>query len=198
MTDNHNQPRPGEDHERRREQQYHPRIWIASLADYNAGYLHGRWVDATQDSDDLEAAAQEILATSRESGAEEYAIFDYDEFGSYRVQEYDRLEDVSVIARGIAEHGDVFAVWAELHDGDPVMMASFEDAYLGTYDSAEQWAEQLLDDEGITQLLDKAIPDDLRNYVQVDYEAWARDAQISGSIHIEDLPDGRIAVFDVT
>lgn len=197
MTDNHNQP-PGEDHERRREQKYHPRIWIASLADYNAGILHGRWVDATQDTEDLEATAQEILATSREPGAEEYAIFDYDEFGSYRVQEYDRLEDVSLIARGIAEHGDVFAVWAELHDGDSAMMASFEDAYLGTYDSAEKWAEQLLDDEGIPQLLDKAIPDDLRNYVSIDYEAWARDAQISGSIHIEDLPDGRVAVFDVT
>ncbi|SDB87315.1 Antirestriction protein [Raineyella antarctica] len=196
MTDNHNQP--GENHERRPEQQYHPRIWIASLADYNAGILHGRWVDATQDPDDLEAAAREILTSSHEPSAEEYAIFDYDEFGSYRVQEYDRLEDVSLIARGIAEHGDVFAVWAELHDGDPAMMASFEDAYLGTYDSAEQWAEQLLDDEGIPQLLDKAIPDDLRNYVSIDYEAWARDAQISGSIHIEDLPDGRVAVFDVT
>lgn len=198
MTDHHEQPHPGEDHERQREQQYHPRIWLASLADYNAGRLHGRWVDATQDPDDLEADAQEILATSHEPAAEEYAIFDYDEFGSYRVQEYDRLEDVSLIARGIAEYGDVFAVWAELHDGDPAMMASFDDAYLGTYDSAEQWAEQLLDDEGITALIDKAVPEDIRPYVSINYEAWAHDAQLSGSIHIEDLPDGRVVVFDVT
>lgn len=194
MTDH--SEHPGEDHER--EQQYHPRIWIASLADYNAGILHGEWIDATQDPEDLEAAAQHILATSSEPGAEEYAIFDYDEFGAYRIQEYDRLDDVSLIAKGIAEHGDVFAAWAELHDGDPGMMAAFEDAYLGTYDSAEQWAEQLLDDEGIPSLLDKAVPEDLRAYVSIDYEAWARDAQISGSIHIEDLPDGRVAVFDVT
>lgn len=196
MTDNHNQP--GEDHEHRREQQYRPRIWIASLADYNAGILHGEWVDATQDAEDLHAAAEQILATSSEPGAEEYAIFDYDEFSTYRIQEHDRLEDVSLIARGIAEHGAVFAAWAELHDGDPGMMAAFEDAYLGTYDSAERWAEQLLDDEGISGLLDKAVPEDLRPYVSIDYEAWARDAQLSGSIHIEDLPDGRVAVFDVT
>ncbi|WOQ17602.1 antirestriction protein ArdA [Raineyella sp. W15-4] len=195
MTDNH-EPQP-DDAEREHEARRHPRIWIASLADYNAGLLHGAWIDATQDPEDLHAAAQEILATSREPGAEEYAIFDYDEFGSYRVGEYERLDDVSVIAKGIAEHGDPFAVWAELHDGDPAMMAAFEDSYLGTYDSAVQWAEQLLDDEGIPGLLDKAIPEDLRPYVSIDYDAWARDAVASGSIDIEDLPDGRVVIFDI-
>ena len=36
-----------------------PRIYVASLSDYNAGHLHGRWIDADQDPD---AIREEIAA----------------------------------------------------------------------------------------------------------------------------------------
>jgi len=52
------------------------RIYVASLSDYNAGRLHGAWIDATQDADEIEAEVQEMLAASPEPIAEEWAIHD--------------------------------------------------------------------------------------------------------------------------
>ena len=33
----------------------HIRIYVADLAAYNAGYLHGVWIDASQDLEDIQA-----------------------------------------------------------------------------------------------------------------------------------------------
>lgn len=41
-----------------------PRVYVACLASYNAGTLHGRWIDADQDADDI---ASEVAAMLRES-----------------------------------------------------------------------------------------------------------------------------------
>lgn len=173
-----------------------PRIWIACLAAYNDGHLHGEWVDAAVDEAELAAAAQRVLASSPVPGAEEYAIFDFEEFGAFRVGEYERLETVARVARGIQEHGEPFAVWAELHDADPGMLDSFEDAFLGEYESPEAWAREVLDDLNLDGFLRLgAIPEAIRPYLHVDYEGWARDAELSGDVHIEPAPGGGIYVF---
>lgn len=41
-----------------------PRIYVASLGDYNAGTLHGLWLQADQDPDDLHEQITEMLAAS--------------------------------------------------------------------------------------------------------------------------------------
>lgn len=53
-----------------------PRIYVASLSDYNAGRLHGSWLDANQPVDQLNDGVQAMLASSTEPLAEEYAIHD--------------------------------------------------------------------------------------------------------------------------
>jgi antirestriction protein len=176
----------------------HPRVWIGSLANYNAGRLHGDWVDAAVEEDELVDAVQRILATSKEQDAEEWGIFDYDEFGTFRVNEYDDLGMVSAVARGIAEHGAAFAAWAELHDGEASMLDQFEDAYLGEYDSIEDWARTVLDETGLEETLSKGLPASLVAYVRIDYEAWARDAVLGGDVHAEDKPGGGIWLFSAT
>lgn len=40
------------------------RIYVASLADYNAGRLHGEWIDAHQTADELHSAVTAMLAAS--------------------------------------------------------------------------------------------------------------------------------------
>ena len=39
-----------------------PRIYVACLAAYNAGRLHGEWIDADQDADVIHEEIQEMLA----------------------------------------------------------------------------------------------------------------------------------------
>ncbi len=174
-----------------------PRIWVGSLADYNNGRLHGEWLHAAVPDVDLHAAVQRILAASEELGAEEYGIFDYENFGQYKVHEYDRLEQVARVARGIAQHGPAFAAWAELHDADPTMLDQFEDAYLGEYESPEEWAREVLHEGGLDEAIDRTVAEPLRAYVNVDYVGWARDAHLAGDIHIESKDDGGVWIYAV-
>ncbi len=57
--------------------------------------------------------------------AEEYAIHDYDGFGTYPVGEYEPINTVMKIARGIAVHGLAFAAWAARCEGDDEHAARF-------------------------------------------------------------------------
>lgn len=51
-----------------------PRIYVACLAAYNAGRLHGRWIDADKGQDQIWAEVRQMLKESPESRAEEWAI----------------------------------------------------------------------------------------------------------------------------
>src|SRR5690242_9229769 len=86
-----------------------PRIYVADLAAYNAGRLHGAWIDADQDPDEIRAEIQKMLEASPEPGAEEYAIHDYEGFGSIRFSEFEDLDRISEMAKLIDEHGDLAA-----------------------------------------------------------------------------------------
>jgi antirestriction protein len=44
-----------------------PRIYVACLASYNNGVLHGAWIDAGQSADEIHAEIQEMLAASPEN-----------------------------------------------------------------------------------------------------------------------------------
>lgn len=180
--------------EREQSPKLNPRVWIGSWADYNNGRLHGDWCDAAAEPEELWKDIHHILATSHEEIAEDWGVFDYDEFGGFTVGEAETVETITTVARGIAQHGEAFSLWAELHDADPEMLANFEDAYLGEYDSAEDWARELMDDTGVEQTLNEAIPEGLRPYVQIDYEQFARDARGS-DIHFEESSGGGVYVF---
>ena len=52
------------------------RIYVACLASYNAGILHGAWIDATQCIEAIHDQIAAMLAASQIEDAEEYAIHD--------------------------------------------------------------------------------------------------------------------------
>lgn len=199
MNEKQPQPNPRDqpDHEtsRERQEQRNPRVWIGSLADYNNGTLHGDWVNAAVDDEELIAAAQRILATSEEPDAEEYAIFDYDDFGDFKVEQYEQLSLVARVARGIQEHGDAFAAWAQLHDADPDMLDAFEDSYLGEYDSPEDWAREIADEGAIEQRIEYTFGVSLASYICFDAAQFAQDAWLGGDIYVMHKDGGRCWIF---
>jgi len=173
-----------------------PQVYIASLSDYNDGRLHGAWVNAAQEPDDHEEVTR-MLTGSTMPGAEEFAIHDYEGFGPLRLSEYESLETVALIARGIAEHGPAFAHWAALvGTNEPDVLAEFEDHYEGHAESVEAYAEQLLDDMGFGNNFDLAgeLPASLQPYVRFDVEGFARGLDLSGDIMTSE-GDGGIYVF---
>ena len=173
-----------------------PRIWVGSLADYNAGSLHGQWLDAAQDSELLRQQVQAMLSRSRTPGAEEYGIFDYDGFGGLRLDEYESLDVVARIANGIVEHGPAFAAWTELVDRDAEQLEQFETAYLGAFENRAAFAQQVIDDLGVEAALSQSLPTSLASYVSIDVVAIAQDLELSGDIRFADRDGGGVWAFD--
>jgi antirestriction protein len=170
-----------------------PRIYVASLSDYNAGRLHGAWINANQEPDEIHQGIQAMLATSPEPLAEEWAIHDYDNFGPIRLSEYESIEHVARLAAGIAEHGEAFALWAgHIGGSEWERLDEFDERYLGEWNSAEDYAANLLEDMGID--LSEIGPEILWPYVEVDLAGFARD--LSYDIDILDGSTGSVHVFE--
>lgn len=188
-------PEPGALEER--EPRSQPRIYVASLSDYNAGRLHGTWLDATGDTEALAAGVNDMLARSPEPGAEEWAIHDYEGFGPLRLSEYESLDTIARIAGGIADHGPAFAHWAAIAGTATEELDRFDDAYLGHAESIEAYAEALVDDLGYADLIERAIPELLQPYVRFDIEAFAHDLELSGDVTTSE-GDGGVYLFTHT
>lgn len=164
------------------------RIYVADLAAYNPGHLHGAWVDATQDMDGIQEQVDAMLATSPVEGAEEYAIHDFEGFGSYRVGEYERLERVRQIACFIEEHPDMgAALLAHFNDLDQARKAA-DEAYCGCYASLADYAQELTEQT-------TSIPDSLAGYI--DYSAMARDLEYGGEVLVIETGFEQVHVFIV-
>jgi antirestriction protein len=168
-----------------------PRIYVASLADYNAGNLHGCWIDADQPADAIREQIKQMLAESEEPIAEEWAIHDYEGFGSYSLSEWTDIDTVAEIASLIGEHGELFAEliahFGDLQDAKRWMA----DGYRGEWNSLTEYAEQLIDDCYSDTL--KGLPDFIRYHI--DFEGIGRDMELSGDIFTIEL-NHKVHVFD--
>lgn len=177
-----------------------PRIYVASLSDYNAGILHGEWIDATDDLETMQVELDDMLASSAMLSrygevAEEWAIHDYEGFGVLQLSEHESLETISRIGDGIITHGEAFAAWADHVGSDPDELERFEDCFLGEWESIEAFAESMIDDYGIMDDIEKMVPEHIRPYIEIDIEAFARDLHYGGDITPVDKPGGGVWVF---
>lgn len=171
-----------------------PRIYVASLADYTAGYLHGCWIDANQPVEDIRKQVAQMLAKSRQPIAEEWAIHDYDNFGTLRLSEFENLEHVAEVARLMAEHGPLFAdLVNHLGDASNVDEARryMDEAYRGAFDSLADYASDLIDDCYCDVL--KGLPDFMRYHI--DYDGIGRDMELGGDVFTVEH-GGKVHVFD--
>lgn len=73
-------------------------IYVASLSDYNAGRLHGKWISVEDDADSVYEEIKGVLKTSPQGDVEEYAIHDFEGFGGIEVGENESIEDLVSIA----------------------------------------------------------------------------------------------------
>jgi antirestriction protein len=165
-----------------------PRIYVASLSDYNAGTLHGAWIDADQDADAIAEEVREMLASSTEGHAEEWAIHDYEGFDSIKLGEWESFETVSTIAKALEEHGPAWAAYYD-NQGGLERVDSFEDDYCGEWDSIEDYAQELAGELG-------AVPSDVSwPCTCIDWERAARDLELGGDNWTADSPAGGVYVF---
>lgn len=152
------------------------RIYVACLASYNNGILHGAWIDACQDEAAVWSEIKAMLKVSPMPGAEEHAIHDYEGFEGARVEEYSGIAEVCALAAFIEEHGALGGKLLEHFGNLEDAKTAIDDCYHGEFKSVADFAEELT--EETTQ-----IPESLRYYI--DYERMARDLEINDVLAIE-------------
>ena len=146
------------------------KVYVACLAAYNNGILHGCWIDANQEAEAIQDAIKDMLASSPIANAEEWAIHDYEGFCGLRLSEYESIEKVAEMAAMIEEHGEAWAKFAEYEGIEYATLERFEEAYAGEWLSEEEFAEELASET-------MEIPEHLSFYI--DYEKMARDLFIN-------------------
>ncbi|MEC3979531.1 antirestriction protein ArdA [Amycolatopsis sp. H20-H5] len=118
-----------------------PRIYVTCEAAEEAGQLHGRWIDTTDDLTDIQTQVVAMLAASPVSGAYSYAIREHRGFHGYQPGERTALAIVAVIGRNIHHYGASYAAYLEAIDvQDNDALHRFGERYIGSFDSAEDCA----------------------------------------------------------
>jgi antirestriction protein len=158
------------------DQQGEIRIYVACLAAYNNGILHGCWIDAEQEPDEIRSKINAMLNASPIAGAEEYAIHDYEGFEGTSLSEYHGIESVAELAAFIAEHGEVGGKLVEYFGDLDAAREAIEDHYAGEYNSVADFAQELTEQS-------TEIPASLQYYI--DWERMARDLEINDVLTIE-------------
>ena len=149
------------------------RIYVANLAAYNNGKLHGVWINACDDLDDIWKQIKTMLENSPEHLAEEIALHDYEGFGGYAISEYESIEAAHEIACFIDEYPDIGGELLNYFSDLEEARTAAEDNYCGCYASLADYAAELT--EETTQ-----IPENLSYYI--DYERMARDMELGGDV----------------
>ncbi len=163
------------------------RIYVACLAAYNNGSLHGRWIDATLGENHIHSEVKTMLANSSEPDTEEWAIHDYEGFEDAPISEWDSFERIANLAEFITEHVALGGKLLEHFGGDLDDAKTAFDNYWGEFGSLEDYAQSLAEDMGME------IPTHLVNYI--DYAAMGRDMEMSGDIFTIEIAHDEIHIF---
>jgi len=161
------------------------RIYVACLAAYNSGILHGAWIDATQGIDSIEKDVEAMLKASPVEDAEEWAIHDYEGFSGASLSEYSSFETVVELADFINEVGELGGELVAYFGSVESAQESYNDHYAGEYSSVADFAQQITEETS-------NIPKNLEYYI--DYERMARDLEINDVLALE-INSGEVHIF---
>jgi antirestriction protein len=156
-----------------------PRVWVGCLGCYNGGTLNGVWVDGSEASEIVAVAG---LATLENVGGyiaprckicfgDEFWVFDHENFGgliSGECSPQEAQEKAELLESLEEDRREAFIEYAGHVGAEYADVSRFEDAYMGQYEQAEDFARELLESTG-----ELAGDSFLSRYF--DWEAYTRD-----------------------
>lgn len=128
--------------------------YLACLASYNSGTLHGAWVDLGPDGattvEEIQACIDYMLSLSTQPGAEEWAMHDSCGLPAcLSKNEWPQLADLAQFAENAADLDDseLIAYRMVCDDrGEVVDLDEFREAFCGVYDSPEEYAQDMAEE----------------------------------------------------
>jgi antirestriction protein len=179
-------------HERECKSDNVPQLYVACLSAYNNGFLHGMWIDATQEYDSIREDIEWMLSWSpcREYEAcEEWAIHDFQNWHDIHIDEHEDLERLAELAQTLSEHGKAFAVYYSYYGSD-ASNKDFHSSYYGEYESEEDFVYEQWEEQGqIKKLEELGI-----STSYINWEAIATDWFIDSYLSI-DISYNKVFVF---
>ena len=171
----------GSHHQRRRES----KVYVGTYGKYNNGSIKGSWLNLADYAD-----REEFLAACADLHKDEHDP-------EFMFQDHEGIPE-GMISESSVE--DQLWDWLALDDDDKELVAVYRkhvdqagtieqahDAFMGTFESKEDWAESYLDDTGLI----REVPEGLQGYI--DYGKYARDAGFNGMSFARH--DGKVWVF---
>lgn len=145
------------------------RIYVACLAAYNSGFLHGEWIDIEDlDENEIFDKVQAMLKKSPVAEeCEEWAIHDYElPFSIGESEDFDNIVEQLEIYK---EHGAAWIAYRGYIGEDYATVEKFKEAYQGEYDKEIDYAYHEVEETGLLS----EVPETFKNYF--DYESFSRD-----------------------
>lgn len=165
-----------------------PQIYVACLASYNNGDLHGDWINCDQDAEGINKEIKAMLELSDEEDAEEFAIHDFDQWQGIQIDEYESIDKVAELAPLIIKYGKAFAAHYN-HYGSMATEETFNNSYQCESESETAFVRELWEENGrIKEIENLGISDHW-----IDWEAIATDLFID-SYYSEKAQD-KIYIF---
>jgi antirestriction protein len=163
-------------------------IYVADLADYNAGILRGCWIEINSYTSE-EEILEKIHEMLAEKGHEEYEVHDFENIpGAAELSKSGCFSSIIEVVTAVEQFGyDLVAAYISNFGIDE--LSQMEDRYLGTYENLEHYVRESLDYSGIFE----SVPKELVRYF--DYEAYAEDLDASGEVVGIEVP-GRICMME--
>jgi antirestriction protein len=142
-----------------------PRIYVACLAAYNSGWLHGAWIEVEDDADAVGPRSRDAEGLAG-GGAEEFAIHDHEGFGGVEIAEYARDRRVVADRRVPARRAGGLGPWCWSRSAEISRRrrSALDEQYRGVFSSLADCFQELTEETTV-------IPESLRLYI--DWEAMA-------------------------
>lgn len=187
-----------------------PSIYVSVLADYNNGYLHGTWIDATQSVDDIWQDIYKLYITSNEPNVtatvcnecDHITLYNHNKCSScnstnikivpraeeYAIHDYEGFKSFTVSEySSIEEIADMAVVLSNVCDDDDLATITFLEGLHEGLDTIKDKIDDVTLYHGsrgdyAEELITDIcqIPDLLIHYI--DYDKFGRDLEINGEI----------------
>ena len=163
----------------------HPRIYVSTYAKYNDGSLEGEWVDLT-DFDTYEDFVDYCSELHKDENDPEFMVQDFENFpkkwyhesGLPSEDEFNKINEYYLMSDIEKSAYEAFIDCTDNEDID-----DFHEAYQGQFESASDFAYDLVDSLGWDGIGSNAID------MYFDYDAFGRDLMFDYHIGDEDNED---------
>lgn len=180
---------PDEDDEK------HVPVYMSSISEADDVGLRGSRMDAAEFIAAMEERIGRRLSIPKFDKSSWRDGHDHTEPGFLYVGDRESLQFIADMAAGIARHGQAFAFWVREMGGKPDALDEFEKVFLGPWESAEDFAQHMLNDLAGDENSERRESEEPRDDLPADAKSWAHDLLRRGEINVVPQPGGGVWVF---